>query len=37
VLPQTWQIREAEIEQLGSVGLRELQDSFCICHGEKLL
>jgi hypothetical protein len=34
VLPQAWQIREAEIEQLGSVFLRELQDGLCICHGK---
>jgi hypothetical protein len=32
VLPQTWQVREAEVKNLGSVFLREIQDGFCICH-----
>jgi hypothetical protein len=32
VLPQAWQVREPEIEQLGSVLFRELQDGFGISH-----
>src|SRR5260370_33719740 len=34
VLPQAWQVGEAEVKDFGSVFLRKLQDSFCICHLE---
>src|SRR5260370_37066619 len=34
VLPQAWQVGEAEDKNFGSVFLRKLQDSFCICHLE---
>ena len=34
MLPQTWQVGEAEVKNFGSVFLRKLQDSFCICHLE---
>jgi hypothetical protein len=34
VLPQAWQVREPEVEQLGSVLFRELQDGLWISHWE---